>query len=72
MLKDNIQKAIDVLKKVDSNQDNDVTIEEIKSAQNLTTKEKELLNTTFGLVDGNFKNEQGRYGSCSLLSKINF
>ena len=27
-----------------------------------------MLNTTFGLVDGNFKNEQGKYGSCWALT----
>ena len=68
MYKYNLQKAINVLQKVDANTDDDITIEEIRTAKNLTKEEKEMLNTTFGLVDGNIDNKQGQYGSCWALT----
>ena len=68
MYKYQLQKSINVLLKVDTNADSDVTIDEIRAAKNLTDTEKKLLNTAFGLVDGNIDNKQGSYGSCWALT----
>lgn len=59
---------LDALEKVDNNKDNNVTLQEIKNAQNLSKDEQAQVNKMFGLVDSKIENKQGRFGSCWALS----
>ena len=66
--KRNANEILDVIEKIDINNDDEISLQEIKNAQNLTKSESVKLHKAFGLVDGNFENQQGRFGSCWALS----
>ncbi len=66
--KSTANKILDSLIKIDTEQNNDITISEIDSAENLTEEEKVLINKMFGLADGKINNKQGRFGSCWALA----
>lgn len=59
---------IEILKKIDKNNDNNIDLAEVKSANNLSEKETIKLNRIFGIVDNKFNNKQGTFGTCHLLT----
>lgn len=66
--KKSANELLDAMEKIDTNNDEEISLEEIKNAQNLTKSENIKLHKTFGLIDGEFENQQGRFGSCWALS----
>ena len=68
LFKYNISNSLEFLKKADSNNDSNISFEEIKNSQTLSSGEKEKLYNMLGIVDGNINNKQGRYGSCWALA----
>ena len=68
LFKYNISNSLELLKKADSNNDSNISFEEIKNSQTLSSGEKEKLYNMLGIVDGNINNKQGRYGSCWALA----
>lgn len=59
---------IEILKIVDKNNDNNVDLQEAKSANNLNEKETIKLNRILGIIDNKFNNKQGTFGTCYLLT----
>lgn len=61
-------KILDNLMKVDTDKNNDISIQELENAEKLGESEKADLYKTCALPDGKINNKQGKQGSCWALA----
>ncbi len=63
-----ILQKLNLLKRVDKNQDSNIDYKEITEDSTLDSASRIQLNKIFGIVDGEFNNRQGKLGSCWALT----